>query len=151
MYLFGRPLFLFFFFFFLTDIYSFIFTALGSFWDLSSWTRYWTWVPWSGGTETPSLEHGGILPPSVLCLYFYWNKIGSLLVSKAPQTSPFGSIFVFPAAVAAAGKSLQSCPTLCDPVDGSPPGSPIPGILQARILEWVAISSSNAWKWSHSA
>ena len=45
---------------------------------------------------------------------------------------------------AAAAKSLQSCPTLCDPIDGSPPGSPIPGILQARILEWVAISFSNA-------
>ena len=44
-------------------------------------------------------------------------------------------------------KSLQSCPTLCDPRDGSPPGSPIPGILQARILEWVAISFSNPWKW----
>ena len=48
------------------------------------------------------------------------------------------------AAAAAAAKSLQSCPTLCDPVDGSPPGSPIPGILQARTLEWVAISFSNA-------
>ena len=47
----------------------------------------------------------------------------------------------------AAAKSLQSCPTLCDPIDSSPPGSPIPGILQARILEWVAISFSNAWKW----
>ena len=45
---------------------------------------------------------------------------------------------------AAAAKSLQSCPTLCDPVDGSPPGSPVPGILQARTLEWVAISFSNA-------
>ena len=50
-------------------------------------------------------------------------------------------------AAAAAAKSLQSCPTLCDPIDGSPPGSPIPGILQARTLEWVAISFSNAWKW----
>ena len=48
---------------------------------------------------------------------------------------------------AAAAKSLQSCPTLCDPIDGSPPGSPIPGILQARTPEWVAISFSNAWKW----
>ena len=47
-------------------------------------------------------------------------------------------------AAAAAAKSLQSCPTLCDPTDGSPPGSPIPGILQARTLEWVAISFSNA-------
>ena len=45
---------------------------------------------------------------------------------------------------AAAAKSLQSCPTLCDPIDGSPPGSPVPGILQARTLEWVAISVSNA-------
>ena len=43
-------------------------------------------------------------------------------------------------------KSLQSCPTLRDPIDGSPPGSPVPGILQARTLEWVAISFSNAWK-----
>ena len=47
---------------------------------------------------------------------------------------------------AAAAKSLQSCPTLCDPRDGSPPGSPVPGILQARTLEWVAISFSNASK-----
>ena len=50
-------------------------------------------------------------------------------------------------AAAAAAKSLQSCPILCDPIDGSPPGSPVPGILQARTLEWVAISFSNAWKW----
>ena len=50
-------------------------------------------------------------------------------------------------AAAAAAKSLQSCPTLCDPIDGRPPGCPIPAILQARILEWVAISFSNAWKW----
>ena len=48
---------------------------------------------------------------------------------------------------AAAAKSLQLCPTLCDPIHGSPPGSPVPGILQARTLEWVAISFSNAWKW----
>ena len=48
---------------------------------------------------------------------------------------------------AATAKSLQSCPTLCDSIDGSPPGSPIPGILQARTLEWAAISFSNAWKW----
>ena len=46
-----------------------------------------------------------------------------------------------------AAKSLQSCLTLCDPIDGSPPGSPVPGILQARTPEWVAISFSNAWKW----
>ena len=50
-------------------------------------------------------------------------------------------------AAAAAAKSLQSCLTLCNPIDGSPPGFPVPGILQARTLEWVAISFSNAWKW----
>ena len=47
----------------------------------------------------------------------------------------------------AAAKLLQSCPPLCDPIDGSPPGSPVPGILQTRTLEWVDISFSNAWKW----
>ena len=50
-------------------------------------------------------------------------------------------------AAAAAAKSLQLCLTLCDPIDNSPPGCPVPGILQARTLEWVAISFSNAWKW----
>ena len=48
---------------------------------------------------------------------------------------------------ASAAKSLQSCPTLCDPIDGSPPGSPVPGVPQARTLEWAAISFSSAWKW----
>ena len=65
---------------------------------------------------------------------------------------PFFSVAVFPSKLltfwrltsAAAAKSLQLCPTLCDPIDSSPPGSPIPGILQARTLEWVAISFSNA-------
>ena len=64
------------------------------------------------------------------------------------------SITLLACAAAAAAKLLQSCPTLCDRIDGSPPGSPVPGILQARTLEWVAISFSNAWKgkwkWSHS-
>ena len=50
-------------------------------------------------------------------------------------------------AAAAAAKSLQLCPTLSDPTDHSPPGSPVPGILQARTLQWVAVSFSNAWKW----
>ena len=55
---------------------------------------------------------------------------------------PLKSLSKYPAAATA--KSLQSCLTLCDPIDGNPPGSPVPGILQARILEWVAISFSNA-------
>ena len=58
-------------------------------------------------------------------------------------------VFNYSHPAAAAAKSLQSCPTLCDPIDDSPPGSPVPGILQARTLEWVAISFSNAWKWKN--
>ena len=57
-------------------------------------------------------------------------------------SEPPGKLYTCPAAAAA--KSLQSCPTLCDPIDGSPPGLPVPGTLQARTLEWVAISFSNA-------
>ena len=59
---------------------------------------------------------------------------------------PYGVIATKSAAAAAAAKSLQSCPTLCDPIDGSPPGSPVPGIIKATTLEWVAISFSNARK-----
>ena len=55
--------------------------------------------------------------------------------------------FIHPFVAAAAAKSLQSCLTLCDPIDGSPPSSPVPGILQARTLGWVATSFSNVWKW----
>jgi len=61
----------------------------------------------------------------------------------SPGISSIKNCQAYPVAAAAA-KSLQSCPTLCDPIDGSPPGSAVPGILQARTLEWVAISSSNA-------
>ena len=66
------------------------------------------------------------------------NKVGDLILPD---------IEIYYKVAAAAAKSLQSCPTLCDTIDGSPPGSPIPGILQARTLEWVAISFSNAWEW----
>ena len=71
----------------------------------------------------------------------------SIFAWKIPWTKePGGLQSAAAAAAAAAAKSLQSCPTLCDPIDGSPPGSPIPGILQARTLERVAISFSNAQK-----
>ena len=69
---------------------------------------------------------------------YCWNQFANILLKIFASTSINN---------AAAAKSLQSCPTLCDPVDGSPPGSPVPGILHARTLEWVAISFSNAWKW----
>ena len=61
----------------------------------------------------------------------------------------FNFLFCIAAAAAAAAKLLQLCPTLCDPIGGSPPGSPVPGILQAGTLEWVAIAFSNAWKWKN--
>ena len=79
----------------------------------------------------------------------YSSSIGwawvNLSLRRHLKDHPF--LEVAAAAAAAAAKSLQSCPTLCNPIDGSPPGSAVPGILQARTLEWVAISFSNAWKW----
>ena len=59
----------------------------------------------------------------------------------------YHSVKIWFSTTAGTAKSFQSCPTLCDPIDSCPPGSPVPGILQARTLEWVAISFSNAWKW----
>ena len=104
-----------------------------------------------------------LLPLSFLST-FYWNLIMSVRLSLSIPT--YGSFCIHPWAChllslnfppfipnwyiyiyAAAAKSLQSCPTLCGPIDSSPPGSNVPGILQARTLEWVAISFSNAWKW----
>ena len=78
------------------------------------------------------------LTPMFIAVLFTKSKSGNIWNNQAA------------AAAAAAAKSLQSCLTLCDPTDGSPPGSPVPGILQARTLEWVAISFSNAWKWKWS-
>ena len=77
----------------------------------------------------------------------HWSPCqGASMVSSGKN--PFLSLQIVAfLGTAAAAKSLQSCPTLCDPIDGSPPGSPAPGILQARTLEWVAISFSDAWKW----
>ena len=59
------------------------------------------------------------------------------------MSEDFSDLLIWPSCQRPPAKSLQSCPTLCDPIDGSPPGSPVPGILQARTLEWVAISFSN--------
>ena len=77
-------------------------------------------------------------------VYFYSCLIPNQKLSQSSnrtKSEMFGEMF------AAAAKSHQSCPTLCDPIDGSPRGSSVPGILQARTLEWVAISFSSAWKW----
>ena len=77
------------------------------------------------------------LEPDILECEVQW-ALESITMNKASGGDGI------PAAAAAAAKSLQSCPTLCDPIDSSPPGSPVPGILQARTLEWAAISLSNA-------
>ena len=95
------------------------------------------------------------LSNTCFCLFsifaFVTLHIYSLLLSSFKGTRITVTIVVerhfLKFTAAAAAKSLQSCPTLCDHIDGSPSGSPVPGILQARTLEWVAISSSNAWKW----
>ena len=76
----------------------------------------------------------------LLASWVYWSKI--------PQSGKLKILTVSVLKPVAAAESLQSWPTLCDPIDSSPPGSPVPGILQARTLEWVAISFSNAWTWS---
>ena len=90
--------------------------------------EYWSGLPFPSPGDLP---YPGIEPGS------------PALQTDALPSEPLGKPDVQYAAAAAA-KLLQSCPTLCDPIDRSPPGSPIPGILQARILEWVAISFSNA-------
>ena len=96
-----------------------------------------------------------------LCYLYYGYSFqcvksgDSLVIMGYPLYAPLDSVcwkflkeclHLYLWAAAAAAKSLQSCPTLCDLIDGSPPGSAIPGILQARTLEWVAVSFSNAWK-----
>ena len=91
-------------------------------------------LKWTGMGEFNSDDH---------FIYYYGqesirrNEV-AIMVNKRPKCGREKPV--------AAAKSLQSCPTLCDPIDGSPPGSPVPGILQARTLEWVAISFSNACK-----
>ena len=109
-------------------------------WDLSSLTRDQTRIPcigrqslnlWTAG-EVPDFPILDLEDGSFYSIFFLLG--GS--VSSRLRT-----------AAATAAKSLQSCPTLCNPKDNSPSGSTFPGILQARILEWVAISFSNVWKW----
>ena len=93
---------------------------------------------------------------SLIFLHMHVSKLESYCASHLPLPSLPHCLFTcsFPQLeheyflyAAAAAKSLQSCPTLCDLIEGSPSGSPVPGILQARMWEWVAISFSNAWKW----
>ena len=100
-----------------------------------------TWIP-SLGRKDP-LEEGMAIHSSILAWRIPWTEEPwqATVHEAAKCQTRLSKSF---AATAAAAKSLQSCPTLCDPIDSSPPGSPVPGILQARTLEWVAISFSNA-------
>ena len=122
----------------------------------------WVAMPFSRGSSCPRIEprllhllhwQAGSLPlappgkPSIHIIYTFSSIILLLtfLRSHIKREYLAGSIymnFVGLSVSAAAAKSLQSCPTLCDPIDSGPPGSPVPGILQARTLEWVAISFS---------
>ena len=79
--------------------------------------------------------------PVIFCHNFFYGP------SLAHNCAPFATITINTVSSSSSSKSLQSCLTLRDPIDSSPPGFPVPGILQARTLEWVAISFSNAWKW----
>ena len=103
---------------------------------LYKWKRKWQ--------PTPAFLLGKSHRQRSLVDYSPW---GHKIVRHSLATKQAAHCSYVSTAAAAAAKSLQSCPTLCDPRDGSPPGSPIPRVLQARTLEWVAISFSNAWKW----
>ena len=96
--------------------------------DSGSW--WWTGRPvlWSMGLQR--VGHDWVTELRDFHFHFSWYHYSHFLIKDA-----------------AAAKSLQSCPTLCDPIDGSPPCSAVPGIPQARTLEWVAISFSSAWRW----
>ena len=130
----------------------------GLFQWVSWWPKYWSF----SFSISPSNEHPGLISFRMdwldllavqgtfksLLLLEKFKSINSLALSflHSPTLTSIHDHCYAPAAATAA-KSLHSCPTLCNPLDGSPPGSTTPGILQARTLEWVAISFSNAWKW----
>ena len=106
-----------------------------------SWRRGWQ--------PTPVFLSGEFLGQRSLVGYSPWVTVGhfSQCLKNQPSTICAKSqTQLSNYAMLCYTKSLQSCPTLCDPIDGSPPGSAVPGILQARTLEWVAISFSNTWK-----
>ena len=119
--------------------------------SLLAWDIRWTEEP--GGlqftgvskeSDMTELMHTHIFSLTNAHSYYQWRDAYELeKESHSNAQCPALQILM----LYAAAKSLQSCLTLCNPIDGSPPGSPIPGILQAKTLEWVAISFSNAWEW----
>ena len=111
--------------------------------------EYWSGFPCSSPGDLP---HPRIKPMSQAGGFFTTNATWEALITSTSsfqmlETGRWKKFKARRCLATATAKSLQSCPTLCDPIDSSPPGSPVPGILQARTLEWVAISFSNAGKW----
>ena len=114
------------------------------------WGGRVTWHPQCACSDTYRPLHQSHLSPPLLVIQRSPFKVGfhnPFSVHTLRAVCQFWGEVTIPLLSEAAAKSFQSCPTLCDPIDGSPPGSPDPGILQARVLEWVAISFSNKWKW----
>ena len=106
-------------------------------WPLAMENGSWPLMEW--GRSIFCLSTGNGAPFCKVSLFLFLLPLTNVQVDSRGDCLFSGA--------AAAAKLRQLCPTLCDPIDGSPPGSPVPGILQARTLEWVAISFSNAWKW----
>ena len=111
--------------------------------------------PTPGNLPHPGIKPTSLASPALAGRFFTNSSTCEIHYTSIKKKKLVGSCLVrvgvtrlaYLRTAAAAAKSLQSCPTLCNPIDGSSPGSPVPGILQARTLEWVAISFSNAWKW----
>ena len=142
--------------------------CLGSFgWTVKGLSHMYAWIrsPLSSPVIQPATSCWAELPVlysrSLLVTCFKYNRVDMSIPNSLtiPSRYPFlrnqslfsKSLFLFCKFIeimyaAAAAKSVRSCPTLCDPIDGSPPGSPVPGILQARTLDWGAVSFSSAWK-----
>ena len=129
-------------------------------WAAISFSNAWKWkekvkllsrvrllvIPWTAAHQTPlsmelSRKDTGVGSHSLFQGIFLTQGLNSGLLHCRQI------LYLLSHGIISCAKSLQSFPTLCDPIEGSPPGSPVPGILQARTLEWAAISFSNAWKW----
>ena len=120
------------------------------------WWRAWALHSWVWGVRSQSWHLEVVRQHKILKIFRYFCSLILLICTSGIIVAPPRIVVKVTERMyvnclaclvySAAANSLQLCPTLCDPIDGSPPGSPVPGILQAKTLEWVAISFSNAWK-----
>ena len=113
--------------------------------------EYWSGLPFPtpGDLLNPEIKPTSLASPALAGEFFITVPPGKtyMCVCVYVCVCMYVCMYVYTYIYIYAAKSLQSCPTLCDPINGSPLGSSVPGILQARILEWVAVSFSNEWKW----